>query len=121
MPSCLSNIAKDDSAKDGATNHGPRQGGIVEVTTALIAHPACLEHDTGNYHHETSERLRAVLAALEAEEFTPLLREMAPLATVDQLAWVHPRDIQGSEQRIPPTRDQLLAPQAGPCTTLTGA
>jgi acetoin utilization deacetylase AcuC-like enzyme len=61
------------------------------VTTALITHPACLDHDTGPYHPETSERLRAVLAALEAEEFAALLREEAPMATVEQLARVHPR------------------------------
>jgi acetoin utilization deacetylase AcuC-like enzyme len=61
------------------------------VTTALITHPACLEHDTGPYHPETSERLRVVLAALEAEEFAPLLRESAPLATIEQLSRVHPR------------------------------
>jgi len=62
------------------------------VTTALITHPACLEHDTGPYHPETAERLRAVLAALEAEEFSGLLREAAPAATVEQLSRVHPRD-----------------------------
>jgi len=61
------------------------------VTTALITHPACLEHDTGPFHPETSERLRAVLAALEAPEFSDLLRESAPLATVEQLSRVHPR------------------------------
>jgi len=60
------------------------------VTTALITHPACLEHDTGPYHPETAERLRAVLAALETEEFTALLREQAPQATVEQLTRVHP-------------------------------
>ena len=62
------------------------------MTTALITHPACLDHDTGPYHPENAERLRAVLAALEAEEFAPLLREEAPMATLDQLARVHPRD-----------------------------
>ncbi len=62
------------------------------MTTALITHPACLEHDTGPYHPENAERLRAVLAALEAEEFAPLLREEAPLATVEQLARVHPKE-----------------------------
>ncbi len=62
------------------------------MTTALITHPACLEHDTGPYHPETAERLRAVLAALEAEEFATLLREAAPLATIEQLARVHPRE-----------------------------
>jgi acetoin utilization deacetylase AcuC-like enzyme len=64
---------------------------VADVTTALITHPACLEHDTGPYHPETSERLRAVLAALEAEEFAGLLREAAPMATVEQLSRVHPR------------------------------
>src|SRR6185437_7909376 len=63
----------------------------AEVTTALITHPACLEHDTGPYHPETSERLRAVLSALEAPEFSNLLREQAPMATVEQLSRVHPQ------------------------------
>ncbi|WP_428490175.1 histone deacetylase family protein [Rhodopila sp.] len=60
------------------------------MTTALITHQACLEHDTGPYHPETADRLRAVLAALEAPEFAELLRESAPLATVEQLARAHP-------------------------------
>jgi acetoin utilization deacetylase AcuC-like enzyme len=62
------------------------------VATALITHQACLEHDTGPYHPETSERLRAVLAALEAPEFSDLIRESAPLASIEQLSRVHPRD-----------------------------
>ena len=62
------------------------------MTTVLITHPACLEHDTGPYHPETAERLRAELAALEAPEFTNLLREAAPMATVEQLSRVHPRE-----------------------------
>ncbi len=41
----------------------------ADVTTVLITHPACLEHDTGPSRPETAERLRAVLAALEAPEF----------------------------------------------------
>jgi len=56
----------------------------------LITHPACLEHDTGPWHPECPARLRAVLRVLEAEEFLPLLREPAPLATVEQLCRVHP-------------------------------
>src|SRR3954469_16565631 len=64
----------------------------ADVATALITHPACLEHDTGPYHPETSERLRVVLAALETEEFAMLLRESAPRASVEQLSRVHPRD-----------------------------
>jgi acetoin utilization deacetylase AcuC-like enzyme len=65
---------------------------VPDVATALITHPACLEHDTGPYHPETSERLRAVLTALEAPEFSDLLREQAPMATVEQLSRVHPKD-----------------------------
>jgi acetoin utilization deacetylase AcuC-like enzyme len=61
------------------------------VATALITHPACLDHDTGPYHPENAERLRAVLQALEAPEFSDLLREQAPLATVEQISRVHPR------------------------------
>ena len=60
------------------------------MRTALITHPACLEHDTGRFHPETADRLRAVLAALEAPEFADLLRELAPLATVEQLSRAHP-------------------------------
>jgi acetoin utilization deacetylase AcuC-like enzyme len=60
------------------------------VTTALITHLACLEHDTGPYHPESADRLRAVLAALETEEFADMLREVAPAATVEQLTRVHP-------------------------------
>lgn len=62
------------------------------MTTALITHPACLGHDTGPHHPECPDRLRAVLAALEAEEFGTLIRERAPTATVEQLTRVHPAD-----------------------------
>lgn len=62
------------------------------MTVALITHPACLEHDPGDWHPECPDRLRHVLRALEGEEFLPLLREAAPLATEEQLARVHPAD-----------------------------
>lgn len=61
------------------------------MTTWLITHPACLEHDTGPGHPESIERLRTVLAALEAPAFQFLQRQEAPLATVDQIARVHDR------------------------------
>jgi len=60
------------------------------MSVALITHPACLGHDTGPWHPECADRLRSVLRALETEEFFPLLREMAPEATEEQLARVHP-------------------------------
>ena len=57
---------------------------------ALITHSACLGHDTGPYHPECPDRLRVVLQALEHPDFTPLLREQAPLATHQQLCLAHP-------------------------------
>jgi acetoin utilization deacetylase AcuC-like enzyme len=60
------------------------------LTTALITHLACLDHDMGPHHPECPDRLHAVLHALEAEEFAPLLRETAPEATIEQLTRVHP-------------------------------
>jgi acetoin utilization deacetylase AcuC-like enzyme len=59
------------------------------VTTLLISHPACLAHDAGPGHVERPERLRAVLAALDAPEFTTLERRAAPLADVEALERAH--------------------------------
>jgi len=63
------------------------------LATALITHAACLEHDPGPYHPESPDRLRAVLHALDAPEFAPLVREQAPRASKEQLARVHPARI----------------------------
>jgi len=63
------------------------------LSTALITHAACLEHDPGPYHPECPDRLRAVLRALDAPEFSGLIREEAPRATIEQLVRVHPARI----------------------------
>jgi acetoin utilization deacetylase AcuC-like enzyme len=75
------------------------------MTTLLFTHPACLEHDPGQFHPESPARLRAVLAALEAPDFTRLQRREAPEAALDDIARIHP-------QRL---IDRLLAavPQSG--------
>ena len=78
------------------------------MTTALITHTACLEHDTGPYHPETANRLRAVLAALEAPEFAELLRESAPLATVEQLGRAHPANYVEAILSIRPDRGETV-------------
>jgi acetoin utilization deacetylase AcuC-like enzyme len=62
------------------------------MTVALITHMACLEHYAGPHHPERPDRLRAVLAALEAEEFALLDRREAPQATEAQLEAAHPAD-----------------------------
>ncbi|HIJ38610.1 MAG TPA: histone deacetylase family protein [Rhodospirillaceae bacterium] len=62
------------------------------MSTLLITHPACLEHDTGEYHPECADRLRSVLQALETEEFAGLHREAAPLASIEQILRAHSMD-----------------------------
>ncbi|MEX2647771.1 MAG: histone deacetylase family protein, partial [Alphaproteobacteria bacterium] len=44
------------------------------MTTLLMSHPACLDHDPGPDHPEQPARLAAVLRALEAPEFAALER-----------------------------------------------
>jgi acetoin utilization deacetylase AcuC-like enzyme len=58
--------------------------------TLLYQHPICLEHDMGAGHPERPDRLRAIMAALEADEFAALERREAPPAAPEQIALVHP-------------------------------
>jgi len=60
------------------------------VTTLLITHPACLDHDMGEGHPERPDRLRAIEQALEAETFQMLARDVAPRAETEVIARVHP-------------------------------
>jgi acetoin utilization deacetylase AcuC-like enzyme len=46
--------------------------------TLLISHPAFLEHDTGAYHPERADRLRAIERVLQDERFAALKRVEAP-------------------------------------------
>ena len=62
----------------------------MTAATLLLTHAACLAHDMGEYHPERPDRLRAVLRALDGEEFAGLRRAEAPLATPEQLALAHP-------------------------------
>lgn len=59
------------------------------MTTLFLSHPACLKHDTGEYHPECAERLAAILHVLEHEDFAYLARGMAPEATKEQLLRAH--------------------------------
>jgi acetoin utilization deacetylase AcuC-like enzyme len=60
------------------------------MTTALISHPDCLLHVNPPGHPERVERLQAIQAALEAEEFAYLVRVDAPLAEDAHLLRAHP-------------------------------
>ena len=76
--------------------------------TLLISHPSFLEHDTGDYHPERPDRLRAVTAALADEEFAGLTRLIAPEATIEQLTRVHPRGYVDAILGIHPPEGQLV-------------
>jgi acetoin utilization deacetylase AcuC-like enzyme len=62
------------------------------VSVLLLTHRDCLAHEMGEGHPESPDRLRAVLAALEAEEFADLIRDEPAEATYEQLERVHPAD-----------------------------
>lgn len=61
------------------------------MTSFLISHPSFLAHDTGDYHPERPDRLRAVLAALDDAAIAHLVSVVAPAATLEQLGRVHPQ------------------------------
>ncbi|MQX38409.1 histone deacetylase family protein [Roseospira navarrensis] len=62
------------------------------MATLYVTHHACIDHDTGDFHPECGDRLRAVQRILEAEDFMLLHRQDAPAVTDEQLLRVHPRD-----------------------------
>lgn len=59
------------------------------MTTGLITHLACLGHETPPGHPESSDRLRAVLHALETETFQYLERHVARTARLEALTRAH--------------------------------
>ncbi|WP_300304703.1 histone deacetylase family protein [Ferrovibrio sp.] len=90
------------------------------MVTGLFSHSACFAHDTGEGHPECPERLRAVLARLEAEEFLYLDRREAPRATAEQITRVHPGDFVDRVLRSIPTNglryvdgDTVVSPGSG--------
>jgi acetoin utilization deacetylase AcuC-like enzyme len=79
------------------------------MTVLLYTHRACQQHDPGPQHPECPDRLRAVLRALETEEFSDLLRDEAPQATVEQLTRVHPPRYVEAILGIRPEADDSVA------------
>ncbi|MSO72037.1 MAG: histone deacetylase family protein [Rhodospirillaceae bacterium] len=60
------------------------------MTTLVLSHDSYLTHDTGSHHPECPDRLRSVLKALDQSALTGLMREVAPEATVAEVARAHP-------------------------------
>jgi len=62
------------------------------MKTGVVAHPIFLEHDTGEYHPETSRRLESIYAMLDLPEMEARLTRIEPReAKEDELAWIHTR------------------------------
>ena len=61
------------------------------MATAFITHGDCMKHDMGTYHPECPARLAAIEDQLIASGIGAYLEHHdAPLATLEQLARVHP-------------------------------
>jgi acetoin utilization deacetylase AcuC-like enzyme len=63
------------------------------MSVAIYTHAACLRHDPGPGHPESTQRLSAVLEALDDARFAGLVRIEAPRATREQLERVHAREL----------------------------
>ena len=60
------------------------------MTTFLYSNPICLEHETPPGHPERADRLRALEAVFEHENFNPLIRKLAPQAEAEKVLLAHP-------------------------------
>jgi acetoin utilization deacetylase AcuC-like enzyme len=60
------------------------------MSTLCITHDSFLDHDTGEWHPECADRLRAIEQALSHERFSFLHRVEAPAASREQICRVHP-------------------------------
>lgn len=78
------------------------------MTSFLISHPSFLAHDTGDYHPERPDRLRAVLAALDDAAIAHLVSVVAPAATLEQLVRVHPKEYVEAILGVRPPAGELV-------------
>lgn len=90
------------------------------MSTQFYHHPVCLEHDTGSYHPERADRLRAVMQALEDEAFDALVRLEAPKGDIAQIERAHPASyVEKIFQNIPESGhvhidpDTVMSPKSG--------
>ena len=93
------------------------------MTTFMYSHPACIEHDPGEYHPERPDRLRAVMAGLEDDAFKHLERHEAPIVDLAQVKLVHDAeyvdmimDSVPSEGRVRLDPDTVMSTKSGEAT-----
>ena len=78
------------------------------MTTLQITHSSFLEHDTGEWHPERPDRLRAIEQALANSRFQNLITVEAPLATPEQVSRAHPRSYFDMLEKKQP-KDELIS------------
>lgn len=79
------------------------------MSVLLLTHRDCLAHEMGEGHPECPDRLRAVLKALDSEEFADLIRDEPPEATAEQLGRVHPPDYIAAILGVRPAAGEYVA------------
>jgi len=62
------------------------------MSTWIYTHDACCDHQPGEHHPESPQRLLAMRRALEAPAFSDLVWRQAPLGIAEQLKRVHASD-----------------------------
>ena len=79
------------------------------MSTLLVTHGACLDHDPGAYHPESPARLKAVMEGLSEPEFKDVERLQAPRAEDRHLTLCHPAPyVQAVMGTIPPAGRHAL-------------
>ena len=90
------------------------------MSTIVFFHPACVEHDPGEYHPERPDRLRVVVRALKEQGFETLTWREAPEAKREDIERVHGRAYIDQVLESVPKRghihldpDTVLSPASG--------
>jgi acetoin utilization deacetylase AcuC-like enzyme len=77
------------------------------VTTLLLSHSACLDHDTGPGHPERPDRVRAITGALDHARFAKLRRAEAPSIDRAAILRVHPADYADAIEAAPQAKGRV--------------
>ena len=77
------------------------------MTTLQITHSSFINHDTGEWHPERPERMKAIEQALSSARFQNLITVEAPAATADQVARAHPRAYVDQLEKKQPKTDLI--------------
>jgi acetoin utilization deacetylase AcuC-like enzyme len=80
---------------------------LKSMSTLYITHDSFLHHDTGEWHPERPDRMRALDKALSDEKFQNLQRVEAPLGTAEQIEHAHPRRYFDFLEKNRPTSDYV--------------